>query len=443
MNNENYRSLVPPQNQDAEMSVLGAMLIDKNAIIDVAGQLLPDYFYEEKHKQIYSCVLELFEESSPVDIVTLTAKLRAKKWFKKVGGASYLTDLASYVPTASHVQQYAKIVRENAMRRTLISSAAKISELGFNEEMDVSEVVDNAQKLLFDVASDGVETNFVHIRDLMGDAFERIRAVDEGEESGITTGFEDLDKLLGGFKGSDLIILAARPSVGKTSLALDFLRSAAVKGKSKIAFFSLEMDNKSIIDRLLGMHAMVPFWEMRTGNMDEGKFEKISNAMGELADADIFIDDKPGQSINEVRTKARRLALEHGLDMIIVDYLQLMRGTHKERHLEVQEISQGLKNIARELQVPVVALSQLSRSIESRQSRRPMLSDLRESGSIEQDADIIMFIDREEQSNPETERKGVGDLFVAKHRNGPTGDIELAFIKEIASFRNLSKKQYE
>jgi replicative DNA helicase len=278
---------------------------------------------------------------------------------------------------------------------------------------------------------------------LLKDAYERASHAKESDDySGISTGFKELDVLLGGFQKSDLIVLAARPSVGKTALALDMMRHAALIEKKNVAFFSLEMSNMQIMDRLLGMQSGIPFWEIRTNKLNEEKVVKLANTMGELADANIFIDDSPGQNINQIRTKARRLMLEQGVDIIFVDYLQLMHGNTKEsRALEVGEVSQGLKNLAKELNVPVVALSQLSRAIELRQNRRPQLSDLRESGSIEQDADVVIFLDREETWNPDTEKKGSAEVFVAKHRNGPTGIVELAFIKEIASFRNLYKEK--
>jgi replicative DNA helicase len=434
---------LPPQNLDAEQSVLGSMLLDKDAIINVASFLRSEYFYDPRHAIIYDAIIELFEASLPVDIVTISNLLSKKKSLKKVGGRAYITELLSLVPTSAHAEEYGKIVRDAHVRRALISASAQITELSFNETKSIGDVVDSAEGLLFGIAQEGISTAFIHIKDLLKDAYERAERADREEAFlGVSSGFKDLDNLLGGFQPSDLIVLAARPSVGKTSLALDFLRTAALSDKKKVVLFSLEMSNTQIVDRLLGMQASVPFWDIRTGHMNDEKFVKLADAMGQLADADIYIDDKPGQSILEVRTKARRLALEQGVDLIIVDYLQLMHGANREnRVLEVQEISQGLKNLARELKVPVIALSQLSRAIEQRNTRRPQLSDLRESGSIEQDADVVMFIDREETYNPETEKKGIGELIVAKHRNGPTGMVDLAFVKEIASFRNLYKEK--
>lgn len=431
---------IPPQNLEAEKSVLGSMLMDKDAVINVAGFLEGKHFYEQRHGLIFDATLGLFEEGLPIDIVTLSDRLKASKHLKKIGGRTYLTDLVSFVPTSAHAEEYGYIVRDNSLRRELISAAAQITENAFATADNVNDVMDRSEQLLFEIAQEGSRANFVHIKDLLKSAYERAEKGDEVEQ-GISTGFKALDSLLGGFQKSDLIILAARPSVGKTSLALDFLRHAGVGGGKKIAFFSLEMGKDQIIDRLLGMQSQIPFWDIRNRKLDDEKMIRIVDTMGELSEAEIMIDDKPGQSIMELRTKARRLSLERGIDIIFVDYLQLMRGRSRHtdnRVLEVQEISQGLKNIARELNIPVVALSQLSRNIEQRGGkRRPQLSDLRESGSIEQDADVVMFIDREETYNPDTERKGVVDLIVAKHRNGPTGQIELAFVKEIASFRNL------
>ena len=434
---------VPPQNIDAEKSVLGSILLDRDALIEVSGWLLPTHFYDERHIAIYQTILELFESGLPIDLVTVSDRLKKKKMLSKIGGRAYLTELASFVPTAAHAVEYGNIVKETATRRGLISSSSEITKLAFDESLALPEVVDRSETLLFNIAQEGIQSNFVHIKELLKDAYERASHAKESDDySGISTGFKELDILLGGFQKSDLIVLAARPSVGKTALALDMMRHAALIEKKNVAFFSLEMSNMQIMDRLLGMQSGIPFWEIRTNKLNEEKVVKLANTMGELADANIFIDDSPGQNINQIRTKARRLMLEQGVDIIFVDYLQLMHGNTKEsRALEVGEVSQGLKNLAKELNVPVVALSQLSRAIELRQNRRPQLSDLRESGSIEQDADVVIFLDREETWNPDTEKKGSAEVFVAKHRNGPTGIVELAFIKEIASFRNLYKEK--
>lgn len=434
---------VPPQNIDAEKSVLGSILLDRDALIEVSGWLSPTHFYDERHIAIYETILELFESGLPIDLVTVSDRLKKKKILSKIGGRAYLAELASFVPTAANAVEYGNIVKETATRRGLISSSSEITKLAFDETLALPEVVDRSETLLFNIAQEGIQSNFVHIKELLKDAYERASHAKESDDySGISTGFKELDILLGGFQKSDLIVLAARPSVGKTALALDMMRHAALIEKKNVAFFSLEMSNMQIMDRLLGMQSGIPFWEIRTNKLNEEKVVKLANTMGELADANIFIDDSPGQNINQIRTKARRLMLEQGVDIIFVDYLQLMHGNTKEsRALEVGEVSQGLKNLAKELNVPVVALSQLSRAIELRQNRRPQLSDLRESGSIEQDADVVIFLDREETWNPDTEKKGSAEVFIAKHRNGPTGIVELAFIKEIASFRNLYKEK--
>ena len=434
---------VPPQNIDAEKSVLGSILLDRDALIEVSGWLLPSHFYEERHIKIYETILELFEGGLPIDLVTVSDRLKKKKILSKIGGRAYLTELASFVPTSAHANEYGNIVKETATRRGLISSSSEITKLAFDESLALPDVVDRAESLLFNVAQEGIQSNFVHIKELLKDAYERASHAKENDDyAGISTGFKGVDVLLGGFQKSDLIILAARPSVGKTALALDMMRHASLIEKKNVAFFSLEMSNMQIMDRLLGMQSGIPFWEIRTNKLTEEKIVKLANTMGELADANVFIDDSPGQNINQIRTKARRLMLEQGVDIIFVDYLQLMHGNTKEsRALEVGEVSQGLKNLAKELNVPVIALSQLSRAVELRQNRRPQLSDLRESGSIEQDADVVMFLDREETWNPDTEKKGSAEVFLAKHRNGPTGVVELAFIKEIASFRNLYKEK--
>ncbi len=432
---------VPPQNTEVEQSLIGCMLIDKEAIISVSAWLLPDHFYDQRHQIIYSTVLDLFNNGLPVDLITIVDKLQKEKRLTTVGGRAYLAELATIVATSANAEEYGEIIKESATRRGLISAAREITELAFNETTPIDVVIDRSEKQVFDVAQVGTKANFVHIKDLLKDAYERAERADNDEAYlGVSTGFKDLDDLLGGFQKSDLIVLAARPSVGKTSLALDMMRHASLAQGKTVAFFSLEMSKTQIMDRLLGMQSGIPFWEIRTGRLSDKKFIKLGETMGELGDANIYIDDQAGQHINALRTKARRLALEKGLDIIFVDYLQLMHGNNTEsRTLEVGEISQGLKNIAKELDVPVVALSQLSRAIEQRQGRRPQLSDLRESGSIEQDADVVMFIDREETWNPDTENKGIGELVVAKHRNGPTGYVKLAFVNEIASFRNLYK----
>lgn len=437
---------VPPQNLEAEKSVLGALLMDKEALVRVAEFLLPEHFYSPQHREIYSAALELFDEGLPVDIVTLSDKLKSKKKLRRIGGRSYLTELVENVPTAAHVEDYGQIVKSSSIRRQLMSAAVKINELACQEDRGVDDVLDECEQNLFAISEESLREKFKHVRDLLKDAYERAEAIDQRKDklSGVASGFKAIDSVIGGFQPSDMIVLAARPSVGKTALALDIARHAAIVEKKKVAFFSLEMSDLQMMDRMLGMQARVPFWDLRMGKLKDEAFERLADAMGQLAEADMFIDDKPGQSVMEVRTKARRLQMEHGVDLIIIDYMQLMHSRNLENRVqEVSEISAAMKNLARELQVPVLVLSQLSRAVESRADRIPQLSDLRESGSIEQDADIVMFIHREDQYNQDSDKKGIADLIISKHRNGPTGRYELAFVKELGSFRNLEKKRKE
>ena len=433
---------VPPHNLEAEASVLGALLLDPEAIVLVADYLKPQHFYDPRHQVIFAGIVDLFRKGKPVDIVTLTNWLRKKRKLKKAGGAEYLAELVEKVPTSAHVEEYAQEVKEHAVRRGLISSGGRITELAFNEALDINEILAEAQRLLFDVAVEGVRRNFVHIKDILEQVYENVVQVasNEGQLMGIPTGFKDLDALLGGFQPSDLIILAARPSVGKTSLALDFIRHIVLREKKKAAMFSLEMSKEQLMMRLLSMESGIGLWNVRRGALTDEELMQLAEVVGKFSEAGLWIDDEPGLSIVELKARARRLYLEHKIDFIVVDYLQLIRGTRQESRVqEVSEISQELKNIARELNIPVLALSQLSRRVEDRADKMPQLSDLRDSGSIEQDADVVMFIHREELYDPDTDRKGIADLKIAKHRNGPTGIVELAWIKEISSFRDLEK----
>lgn len=438
---------MPPQNEDAEKSILGSVLLDKEGLIKIAEFLKPEHFYNPNHEKIFQAILELFEQGLPIDVVTLSNKLKAKKQLKQVGDTSYLTELVNSVPTVSHVESYAKIVKDLAMRRAIISASGDINELGFKEDRGVNEILDEIEAKIFSITQSTLMERFKHVRDMLKDVFEQAeKAADKSKTDilGVPSGFGMLDKMTGGFQPSDLIIVAARPSVGKTSLALDIARHAAVKERKTVALFSLEMSWMQLMQRIVSMQAKVSFWDMRTGNLPEEAFERLANVMGVLADSSLFIDDTPGQNIMEIKAKSRRLAMEHGIDLIIVDYLQLIRGRQLDnRALEVGEISMELKNLARELNVPVIALSQLNRAVESRTEKIPQLSDLRESGSIEQDADIVMFIHREDRYDENTERKGEADIIVAKHRNGPTGRVTLAFVEQLASFANLAKERAE
>lgn len=435
---------VPPQSKEAERAVIGALLIDEESIIQVVDFLRPKHFYNPRHEIIFENILELFEQRKSIDVLTLTNILKKKKQLKKVGGVTYISDLVNSVPSSSHVEEYGHIVKEKSVRRRLINVSGYLNEIAFNEKEDLEKLLDNAEQRLFQVTEESIERDFVHVSKLLEEAYERAEDADESDDKvkGIKTGYSYLDGLLGGFQQSDLIILAARPSVGKTALALDMARHIATREKKNVGFFSLEMSSMQLMDRILAMQVGANLWDLRMGKLPDEAFERLADAMGVLSESGLFIDDTPGLHIMEMRTKARRMMLEHSLDMVIVDYLQLMQGrTRDNRVQEVSEISMFLKNLARELNIPVLALSQLSRAVESRTNRIPQLSDLRESGSLEQDADIVMFIHREELYNPETDKKGIADLVISKHRNGPVGTIELYFVKEQARFRELEKRR--
>ncbi len=447
MSNEKTTERVTPQNLDAEKSLLGAILISEESLPDVTEIVKPQDFYDERNRHIYGAMWSLYEHHRPVDLLTVKSELKAKKLTEKAGGSSYLAELSGYVPTAAHATAYAELVKDTAIRRRLINAAAKINEEAYKEESETNEVLGEAEKLLFEVSDQNTRTDAEFIGDLLSGTFDRLEQLYEnkGSIAGYKTGFPDLDKKTAGFHKSDLIILAARPAMGKTALALNFARNVAAINKKAVLIFSLEMGKEQLINRMLADASGVSSFKLETGGFNSDDFTKISEAMAELAEEQIFIDDKPGLSIMEMRTKARRVAHDHDLGMIVVDYLQLMSGSNKRandsRVNEVSEISRGLKMIARELNVPVIALSQLSRSVEQRQgSNIPMLSDLRESGSIEQDADIVMFIYREDYYNPETERQNITDLILAKHRRGATGSIELYFDKERVRFMSLDSK---
>lgn len=440
---------IPPQNVEAEGAVLGALLLDKDAIIKVADILTSEDFYRSDHALIFGAMIGLFEKRTPIDLVTLTNLLESNNELNSVGGSTYLASLANGVSTVSNIVHYANIVREKSILRRLISAAGKITELGFSQELEVPNVMDQSEQLLFAVSQKYLKDKFIPIKDVLADAFDRIDKIhrDKGALRGVPTGFRDLDQKLAGFQKSDLIILAARPSMGKTSFIMNIAENIAVEEKIPVGIFSLEMSKEQLVERLLSSQSGVDSWKLRTGNLADEDFPKIGYAMGVLSEAPLFIDDSPVATIMEIRAKARRLQMEHGLGLIIIDYLQLMEGTRhggdSNRVQEISEISRSLKTLARELEVPVVALSQLSRAVEQRQPKIPMLSDLRESGSIEQDADVVMFIYREDYYDKETDRKGITDILIRKHRNGPTGEVELLFQPEQMRFRDLDKKRQD
>ncbi len=443
--------LVPPHNQEAEESVLGSLMLDKDALVKIVDILEPADFYNENYGLIYESALELYSEQLPTDIVNVSAKLKEKKLLKQIGGRAKLTELINGVPTASNIQSYAKIVKNKSILRKLIQTASELVRMGYEEKQPVDEILDHAEKKLFAVSQGSGNQEFISMSSLLETAFDRIDEIHKNKNKfrGVRSGFSDLDKLLSGFQKSDLIILAARPSIGKTSFALDIARQAALKEKSPVMIFSLEMSSDQLVDRMLAAEARVNLWALRTGNLDEknNDFQKIGEAMGVLSKAPIFIDDSATANIMEMRAIARRFQAEHGLGLLIIDYLQLMEGRNNyssdSRVNEISEISRGLKNLAKELNVPILALSQLSRAVENRSPQIPKLSDLRESGSIEQDADVVLFLYREDRENPETENQNIVEVHVAKHRNGPVGRINLYFDEEYASFKSLDTQHGE
>lgn len=424
---------VPPQSKEAEVSVLGSILIDKNAIIEVADIITPDCFYESPHKIIFEAALDLYEERVPVDLITISEQLKKKKALTKIGGRSYLSKLVNSVPTSAHITSYAQIIKDLYTKRELISAAAAINEAAFNEELVAQEALDKAEEEIFSLSQRHLKQTPTSLREALAESFDRLDELQKTSSGlrGVPTGFVDLDNFLAGFQASNLVILAARPGIGKTALSLNIARYVAVEEKLPVCFFSLEMSREELVDRLLVRQADIDAWKMKTGQLNEKDLSSLSEAMGILAEAPLFIDDTPAQSILDMRTKARRLQIEQGLKLIVVDYLQLMRSHRRwdSRVQEVSEISQGLKNLARELKVPVLALSQLSRAVEARGAARPRLADLRESGSIEQDSDVVMFLYREEEDNRE-----VVTCEIAKHRNGPVGNFQLYFNPKKVSF---------
>lgn len=438
---------MPPQSVDAEMSVLGSLMLDQEAIYRVSDILSVRDFYKPGHQVIYEAMLDLFKSREPLDIVSVSSRLREKNVLEDIGGSAYLTSLVNLVPTASHVQHYAKIVHKKRVLRDLIDASYHIAELGYKEEEGVETLLDEAEQRIFAISQTSLQQEFFAVKDALDDAWERIdRIHKEGSAlRGVTTGFNDLDNLIGGLQKSDLIILASRPSLGKTSLALDIARNAALKAGASVGIFSLEMSRDQLVDRLIAAQSHVDLWKLRTGRLsaegDDNDFVKIRDAMEELSRVPIFIDDAAMPTVMQIRAMARRLQAEHGLSLVVVDYLQLIKGegNSDNRVQEVSEISRSLKAMAKELNVPVLALSQLSRAVEMRSSAIPKLSDLRESGSLEQDADLVVFIYREDKNKENSERKNIAELRIEKHRNGPTGIVELYFNPEQTSFRSITK----
>ena len=438
---------IPPHNIDAEKSLLGAILIDQEVLIDVVEIVKATDFYDKRHGKIFAGMIHLYQNHEGVDLITVTDELKKSEHLDEIGGSTYLAELTNHVPTAAHASSYAEIVSQNAVRRRLIKASADINSLAFDENLTVPQLLGQSEAELFSVSDSSLKQDLTSISDILDTSFDRINDlyVNKGVLRGVKTGYRDLDNMTAGLQRSDLIILAARPAMGKTTLVTNLAYNVATIEKKTVLFFSLEMSKEQLIDRMLADAAGVDSWNIRTGNLSEEDFAKLAEASGEMAEAPIFIDDTPGVSVLEMRTKARRAAHDGELGLIIIDYLQLMQGSgsaqaNGNRVQEVSEISRGLKLLARELNVPVIALSQLSRSVESRSPQIPQLADLRESGSIEQDADIVMFIYREAYYNPETERENITDLILAKHRHGPTGTVELYFHPERLRFMSLDKK---
>lgn len=434
-----------PQNPEAEKSLLGAVLIDEEVLADIADKVSAKDFYDPRHELVFAAMLRLYEKHTPVDLLTLTEELRKSDDLKSVGGAAYLSELTNYVPSSAHATSYAEMVAAAAVRRRLIKAGATISELAFSDGEEIQEILSRAEADLYSVSEASEKSELVSIESILTESFDRMEELhrDKGKLRGVKTGFRDLDKLTAGLQKSDLIILAARPAMGKSTLAQNLAYNVATRENKAVLIFNLEMSNAQTVDRMLAEASGVDSWNIRTGNLSDDDFSKISEAMGEMAEAPIFFDDTPGLSVLEMRTKARRQAHKTPLGLIVVDYLQLMSGSRfggDNRVQEVSEISRGLKLLARELDVPVVALSQLSRTVETRPDKRPMLSDLRESGSIEQDADIVMFLYREDYYNPDTERQHIAELILSKHRNGPTGKVELYFHPDRLKFMTLDKR---
>lgn len=442
---------LPPQSIEAEQSVLGSLLLDKKAIIRVADIINADDFYRDVHKIIYRTMLELFDKGEPIDLMTVSNRLEEKGFLDKIGGASYLTTLVNFVPTAANASHYARIVQRKKTLRDLIEAAYSITQISYQETEEIEMVLDQAEKNIFSISQRSLRQFFTPIKPALAEAFDRVDQLHKhegGSLRGIPTGFIDLDNKLAGLQKADYILLAARPSLGKTTLALDVARHISVNEKKTVGIFSLEMSASQLVDRILCAQAGIDLWKLRTGRLsskgEDNDFTRIQNAIGVLSESPIFIDDSPSSSVLEIKTKARRLQAEYGLDLIVIDYIQLIRpmNGYESPVQQTTEISRSLKALARELNVPVLAVSQLSRASEQREDKRPKLSDLRDSGSLEQDADVVLLIYREDLAHKNSEHKNIAEIIIAKHRNGPIGEIKLYFDSDKVSFQNLAK-EYE
>ncbi|MCH7552224.1 replicative DNA helicase [Patescibacteria group bacterium] len=442
---------LPPQNIEAETSLLGSLMMDKDAFLKVGDFLESRDFYKRTHQQIYLAMEELFEKGDPIDILSLAARLKEKKQLEDVGGNVYLTELVNSVPTAAHVMAYAKIVQKKRILRDLISVSQEIGTMGYDEAEDTDILLDKAEASIFAIAQKSLSKNFTHVKDDLEGAFERIDRLSKNEKGtrGVPIGFSNLDNILSGLQNSDLIILASRPSMGKSALAMDIARRVSMHHNVPVGVFSLEMSKDQVIDRLIASQAGVDLWKLRTGKLssqgDDNDFARIQEAMGVLSEAPLYIEDSPMQSMLKMRAMARRLQANKGLGLLIIDYLQLIEPRNAQSNIvqQISEISRSLKGLARELNIPVLALSQLSRAVEQRTPQRPRLSDLRESGSLEQDADVVLFIYREDRYRADPTNQGIAEIIIAKHRNGPVGSVKLHFDEKTVSFSDLAKEDLE
>ncbi len=437
---------LPPQNTEAEQCLLGCLMLDKDAIVKIVDSIKSEDFYKGAHQDIYQAMAEIYERSEPIDILSVSARLKEKNRLEGVGGSAYLTSLINTVPTATHVSNYAKIVRQKKILRDLISASEEIGLSAFDESEEVDVLLDKAEKTVFSIGQRSLTQAFLPIKEILSDTFERLDELSKyaGKMRGVPTGFTDLDKILGGLQKSDLVILAARPSMGKTSLALDIARNVAVLENKPVGLFSLEMSKDQLADRLLASMANINLWNLRNGRLTSDDYSRIQHAMGSLSEAPLYIDDAGSVNILQMRAMARRLQANKGLSLIVIDYLQLMEPMNKFQSSVQQttENSRALKMLAKELNVPVLVLSQLSRAVEARVPQIPRLADLRESGAIEQDADVVMFIYREDKYNENSLSKNIAKILIEKHRNGPTGGLDLYFDEHRVSFRNLDKGEY-
>lgn len=442
--NEVLGDRIPPQNIEAEQAVLGAIFLQPSSLTLASELLIPEDFYRAAHQRIYNAMLELSDKGEPVDLVTVTAELADANLLEEVGGVSYLTDLANSVPTAANIEYYGKIVEEKSILRRLIRTATTIAQDGYTREDEVEVLLNEAEKTIMEVAQRKNAGAFQNIKDVLVQTYDNIELLHDrkGDITGIPTGFTELDKMTAGFQRNDLIIVAARPSVGKTAFALNIAQNVATKTDENVAIFSLEMGADQLVMRMLCAEGNIDAQRLRTGSLTPEDWGKLTMAMGSLSNSGIYIDDTPGIRVSEIRAKCRRLKQESGLGMVLIDYLQLIQGSGRSdnRQQEVSEISRTLKELARELKVPVIALSQLSRGVEQRQDKRPMMSDIRESGSIEQDADIVAFLYRDDYYDKESENKNIIEIIIAKQRNGPVGTVSLAFVKEYNKFVNLERR---